>query len=75
MMYHKDRDRQVSLQMDKLKFGVAAGIFAMLGTAVTQLIQLTFIESAVATAAIEGLFVGAVTYLGIKALRRSADSQ
>jgi len=61
--------------MDKLKFGVAAGIFAMLGTAVTQLIQLTFIESAVANAAIEGLFVGAVTYLGIKALKRSADSQ
>ncbi len=61
--------------MVRLKFAFAAGIFAALGTAVTQLIQLTFIKSVVVNAAIEGLFVGAVVYLGLKTLERSVDSQ
>ncbi|KDE56886.1 hypothetical protein EL22_18395 [Halostagnicola sp. A56] len=61
--------------MVRLKFAFAAGIFAVLGTAVTQLIQLTVIESTVANAAIEGLFVGAVVYVGLKTLERAVDSQ
>ena len=61
--------------MNKLKFAVAAGIFAALGRAVTILIQPTFIESNVAHAALDGLFVGATVYLGLKILKRTVDSQ
>lgn len=61
--------------MVRIKFAFAAGLFAMLGAAVTQLVQLTFIESTVANAAVEGLFVGAVVYLSLKTLERSMDAQ
>lgn len=61
--------------MVSLKFAFAAGMFAAFGAAVTQLIELTFIESTVANAAIEGLFVGVVIYLGLKTLERSVESQ
>jgi len=61
--------------MVRLKIALAAALFAALGVAVTQLIQLTFIESAAANAAIEGLFVGTVVYFGLKTLERSVDSQ
>jgi len=61
--------------MVRLKIALAAALFAALSVAVTQLIQLTFIESTVVNAAIEGLFVGIVVYFGIKTLERSVDSQ
>ncbi len=61
--------------MVRLKFAFAAGIFAMLGAAITQFIHLTFIESTVANIALEALFVGAVVYIGLKALERSVDTQ
>ncbi|SEP19818.1 hypothetical protein SAMN04487948_12053 [Halogranum amylolyticum] len=61
--------------MGQVKFAFAAGIFAALGVAVTQIVHLTSLESTVANVAIEGLFVGAVVYLGLKALERSVGSQ
>jgi len=57
------------------KLALAAGVFAALGIAVTRTVQSTFIESAAANAAVEGLFVGAVVYLGRKALERSASPE
>lgn len=57
----------------RAKFAVAAGIFAALGAAATLLIQPTFIESHVAHAVLDGLFVGATVYIGLKILERTAD--
>ncbi|SFS99221.1 hypothetical protein SAMN04488556_3757 [Halostagnicola kamekurae] len=61
--------------MVRLKIALAAAFFAAVSVAITQLIELTFIESTVANAAIEGLFVGVVVYFALKILERSVDSQ
>lgn len=61
--------------MSRVKFAFAAGIFAALGVAIAQVVHIKPIESTVASVALEGLFVGAVVYLGLKALERSVDSQ
>lgn len=61
--------------MVRLNFVLAAGVLAVLGTAITQLVQLTFVESAAVNAAVEGLFVGAVIYFGLKTLELSANPQ
>lgn len=61
--------------MNRVKFAFAAGIFAALGVAIAQIVHINSIESTGASVAIEGLFVGAVVYLGLKALEWSVDSQ
>lgn len=61
--------------MVRLKFVFAAGVLAALGVAVTQVVQLTFIESTVVNAAMEGLFVGVMVYLGLKTLELSVNPQ
>lgn len=61
--------------MIDLRFAFAAGILAALGAAVTLLIHLPFVESNAAHAVLEGLFVGATVYIGLKILERTVDSQ
>ena len=61
--------------MNRLKFAFAAAIFAALGRAVTLLIQPTFVESNVGHAVLDGLFTGAIVYIGLKVLSRTVDSQ
>lgn len=61
--------------MVDFKFALAAGFFAALGTAVTQLVELTFVESNVIHGAIEVLFIGATVYIGLAILERTVDSQ
>ncbi|QDX39442.1 hypothetical protein [Salarchaeum sp. JOR-1] len=61
--------------MVRFKPLLAAGFFPALGVAITQLIQLSFIKSAVANIVIEMLFVGAITYVGVKTVERSVDPQ
>ncbi|CDK37848.1 hypothetical protein BN903_48 [Halorubrum sp. AJ67] len=53
----------------------AAGVLAALGVAVTQVVQLTLIESKVVNTGIEGLFVGMVVYLDLKTLELSVNPQ
>jgi len=60
--------------MNKLKFAVAAGIFAALGRAITLLVQPTFVESKVAHIALDSLFVGATVYIGLKIFKQTVDS-
>ncbi len=74
-LHNRIYQRQVSMEMEKLRIGLAAGAFAMIGTAITQLVQLTFIEPPIVNVAVEGLFVGTVIYFGVKTLERSADAQ
>ncbi len=59
----------------RIKFAVDAGIFAALSAAAALLIQPTFIESQVAHATLDGLFVGAAVYIGLKILKRTTDPQ
>ena len=61
--------------MGRLRLALVAGASAVLATAVVQLVELTFVDSALVNAAVEGLFVGTVVYLGVKSLERSTDSQ
>ena len=64
----------MNANIDRLGFAVAAFIFAALATAVTQLIQLSFVKSTVAHTALDALFIGATVYLGLKILERTVDS-
>lgn len=60
--------------MVRRKFAFAAGVLAVLGGAVAEFVQLTFVDSALVNAAVEGLFVGAIVYLGLKTLDRAVES-
>jgi uncharacterized membrane protein len=68
-------DNRGNVSMIRLKFAVAAGIFATLGTATTLLIHPSFVESNVVHVILDGLFVGATVYIGLKFLERTVDSQ
>lgn len=59
----------------KPNVALAAAAFAALGTAVTQLVRLTFVESAVVRAVIEGLFVAATIYAGLTLLERRSGPE
>lgn len=61
--------------VDRFKFAFAAGVFAILGSAITLLIQPTFIESTVTHAVLDGLVVGMTVYIGLKILERALGSQ
>lgn len=62
-------------RMDQPKFALAAGVFAALGTAVTQLIEITVLDSHLANIAFEALFIGLIIYIGLKIIEPSEDPQ
>ena len=56
--------------MARVRSALAAGALAALGAAITLFVQPTFLDSAVAHVALDGLFVGATVYLGLRGLER-----
>ncbi|MFB6138645.1 MAG: hypothetical protein ABEJ42_09990 [Halobacteriaceae archaeon] len=60
--------------MDRLKLALAAGFFAAFGRAITELFRLTVIDSTLANAVVEGLFVGAVVFAGMWYVKRSVET-
>jgi|GEM_PF-6079930 len=61
--------------MVKPRVALAAFVFAGLGVAITQLVELAFVESGVLRAGINGLFVGTTTYVGMKTVERTGSAE
>jgi hypothetical protein len=58
--------------MNKRRIALAAFLLAALATAVTQLVHLPFVESALVHVMLDALFIGVTVYLGLRALERSS---
>ncbi|WP_281195782.1 hypothetical protein [Halorubrum sp. F4] len=60
--------------IDRQGFAVAAFVIASLATAVTQLVQPSFVGSTAAHVALDALFIGAAVYIGLSVLERTTES-